>query len=98
MSNTPRTDKYRGTWATTAQDGKFIFQLAQELEDENTELRQQLEEARECIACKVGIEEDSSCLINRWANGLEKRRIASLRQQLAEALEAIAIKAGIKGE
>lgn len=97
MSNTPRTDKYRGTWATTAQDGKFIFQLAQELEDENTELRQQLAEAQS--ENKAIRELMNSYNLGGWTHAIPvMERAQKAERQLAEALEAIAIKAGIKGE
>ena len=35
---TPRTDKYKGTWASTRQDGISIFQHGQKLERELSEL------------------------------------------------------------
>ena len=35
---TPRTDKYKGTWASTRQDGISIFQHAQKLECELAKL------------------------------------------------------------
>ena len=46
---TPRTDKYKGTWASTRQDGISIFQHAQKLERELSELAKEKHRQRTAL-------------------------------------------------
>jgi hypothetical protein len=100
MRNTPRTDKYNGTWASTNQNGLTIYEHAQQLERElgnknemlnkSLDLADSLADQYQEAIDDLGKNEAAKCTDGEIKKMLYSISIAGHLGDVADAIEPIA--------